>query len=73
MKKMYLKKSYNMPTLRNSLAIQELGFCASNARDPVSIPSWGAKIPQAMQWGQKEKNQPYNHWPENKVIVELIW
>ena len=46
----------NLGSLGNSLAVQWLGFYASTAGDPGSIPSWGTKILQAMQCqGGKQK------------------
>ena len=35
-------------TLGTSLAVLQLRFCASTARDVGSIPDWGTKIPHAM-------------------------
>ena len=42
----------------NSLAVQWLGLCASIARSLGSIPDQGAKIPQAVWHGRKNKVFP---------------
>ena len=39
----------------NSLVVQWLGLYAFTAKGAGSTPDWGTKIPQAMQWGKKQK------------------
>ena len=39
-----------------SLAGQWLGLLAFTVEDLGSVPSWGTKIPHAVQCGQKKKN-----------------
>ena len=41
----------------NSLAVQGLGLPGPTAGGRGSIPGWGAKIPQAMQYGKKKKRK----------------
>ena len=35
--------------------VQWLGLHAFTAEGPGSIPSWGTKVPQAVQFGKKKK------------------
>ena len=42
-----------------SLVVQQLGLCASDARDSDLIPGWVTKIPHAVRRGQKEKKNVY--------------
>lgn len=42
-----------------SLVVQQLGLCASNARDSDLIPGGVTKIPHAVRRGQKEKKNVY--------------
>ena len=42
----------------NSLVDQWLGLWALGAEDLDSIAGWGTKIPQAVQWGKKNKEVP---------------
>ena len=44
----------------NSLAVQWLGLCASNAAGTGSIPGWGTKIPYAAWRGKKKKVKVVN-------------
>ena len=48
---------YKYLLLGNSLGVQCLGFCASNAGDGGSVPGWRTKILYAELCGQKIKNK----------------
>ena len=52
----------------NSLVVQWLGFRASTARGPGSIPSWGTKILQAT-WHGQETNKQTNHGTDPELGV----
>ena len=46
--------------MENSLAVQWLGHCVSDARGMGLIPGPGAKIPQAVWCGQKKRGSGEN-------------
>ena len=52
---------------RNVLAVQWLGFRASTAGGPGSIPGWGTKIPHAAWCGQKLEKQKNTAGPLGNV------
>ena len=51
---MEVPQTFQNRTIRNSLAVQWLGFRALTAKGPGSIPGGGTKIPQATRCGQKK-------------------
>ena len=58
------------PSFGNSLAVQCLGLHDSTAGGTQSIPSWGTKVPHAMQHGQKLKiKQNVNHSSSSLLSV----
>ena len=52
---------------RKSLVVQWLGLGGFTAVGPGSIPSWGTKIPQAAQHGQKKKEGQQRNFRYTKV------
>ena len=55
----FFKKNFKN-LFRNSLAVQQLGLCASTAGGMGSIPGWGTKTLHAAWCSQKNKNKDKN-------------
>ena len=53
------------------MAVQWLDLCPFTAKDPGSVPGWGAKIPQAVQPNKFKKLK--NIKGPQKGLLFLIW
>ena len=66
------EKQIKITVRGNSLVVQWLGLCAFTAEDPGSIPVRGTKILQAVQHGQKTKQNKKKPWWE-KISHSPDW
>ena len=65
------KRKKEKAVFGNTLVVQQSGLCAVSAKGLGSIPVWGTKIPQAVLYGQKEKEKAIFKIQYNLMLYDV--